>query len=65
MPKGMVEETTGRDERKQYGFDRHGLLDARQNPREGELVQFCVRTDKRTQVELGRGKVQIMLSRVR
>ncbi len=59
VPKGMVEETTGRDERKQYGFDRHGLLDARQNPREGELVQFCVRTDKRTQVESA-CKVQIM-----
>ena len=59
-PKGVVEEMTGRDgETKKFAFDRSGRLDARQNPREGELVQFCVQTDKRTNVASA-CKVQIM-----
>lgn len=58
-PVGVLEEPTKNGEPKEYTFTRDGLLDARNNPREGEMVQFCVRTDKRTQAESA-CKVQIM-----
>ena len=57
-PHGVLELTRS-GEAKEYKFTRDGLLDARNNPREGEVVQFCVRTDKRTQHESA-CKIEIM-----
>ena len=54
-PKGMIEESSG----KEYAFNRAALVDPRRNPHVGDLVQFCVRTDKRTLVESA-CKVEIM-----
>jgi len=54
-PKGMIEESPG----KEYAFNRAALVDPRRNPHVGDLVQFCVRTDKRTLVESA-CKVEIM-----
>jgi len=54
-PTGLIVETAG----KEYAFNRASLVDPRQNPHIGDLVQFCVRVDKRTSVESA-CKVEIM-----
>ena len=58
-PKGVVEEKLAGGETREFTFTRAGLLEAKSNPREGDLVQFCVRTDNRTGLESA-CKVEIM-----
>lgn len=58
-PKGVVEEKLAGGETREFTFTRAGLLEAKSNPREGDLVQFCLRTDNRTGLESA-CKVEIM-----